>query len=157
MAKKLIALLLCLTLLCALSAECFAANCRECPCANCPCANCFAGQPESANYELKQVVVLSRHNIRSPLSEKGSVLDEITPHEWFTWTSNPGELSLRGAMLETTMGQYFRLWLENEGLFPENYLPKDGAVRFYANGLQDPGSCGLQVVQKDPADGLWTI
>ncbi|MBR4473019.1 MAG: histidine-type phosphatase [Oscillospiraceae bacterium] len=136
MAKKLIALLLCLTLLCALSAECFAANCRECPCANCPCANCFAGQPESANYELKQVVVLSRHNIRSPLSEKGSVLDEITPHEWFTWTSNPGELSLRGAMLETTMGQYFRLWLEDEGLFPENYLPKDGAVRFYANGLQ---------------------
>ncbi|MER2236109.1 MAG: histidine-type phosphatase, partial [Candidatus Limivicinus sp.] len=42
----------------------------------------------------------------------------------------------RGAMLETTMGQYFRLWLESEGLFPENYLPKDGAVRFYANSLQ---------------------
>lgn len=80
--------------------------------------------------------MLSRHNIRSPLSEKGSVLDEITPHEWFQWTSNPGELSLRGAMLETTMGQYFRLWLENEGLFPENYIPKDGAVRFYANGYQ---------------------
>ena len=34
------------------------------------------------------------------------------------------------------MGQYFRLWLENEGLFPENYIPRDGAVRFYANGLQ---------------------
>ena len=34
------------------------------------------------------------------------------------------------------MGQYFRLWLENEGLFPENYIPKDGAVRFYANGYQ---------------------
>ncbi len=34
------------------------------------------------------------------------------------------------------MGQYFRLWLEKEGLFPENYIPLDGAVRFYANGLQ---------------------
>ncbi len=87
-------------------------------------------------YTLEQVVVLSRHNIRSPLSERGSVLDEITPHEWFTWTSKPAELSLRGAMLETTMGQYFRLWLEKEGLFPENYIPEDGAVRFYANGLQ---------------------
>ena len=63
-------------------------------------------------YTLEQVVVLSRHNIRSPLSERGSVLDEITPHEWFAWTSKPAELSLRGAMLETTMGQYFRLWLE---------------------------------------------
>ena len=91
---------------------------------------------EEKDYTLKQVVVLSRHNIRSPLSEKGSLISDITPHEWFTWTSKPGELSLRGAMLETTMGQYFRLRLEEEGLFPENYIPKDGAVRFYANGLQ---------------------
>ena len=87
-------------------------------------------------YALKQVVILSRHNIRSPLSVKGSVVSDITPHEWFAWTSRPGELSLRGALLETTIGQYFRLWLEKEGLFPENYIPKDGAVRFYANGLQ---------------------
>ena len=64
------------------------------------------------------------------------MISDITPHEWFEWTSRPGELSLRGAMLETTMGQYFRLWLEDEGLFPENYIPNDGAVRFYANGLQ---------------------
>ena len=91
---------------------------------------------ETPGYTLEQVVILSRHNIRSPLSEKGSVLDEITQHQWFAWTSKPGELSLRGAMLETTMGQYFRLWLEREGLFPENYIPDDGAVRFYANALQ---------------------
>ncbi len=92
----------------------------------------FAEEP----YQLKQVTILSRHNIRSPLSEKGSVVSDITPHEWFAWTSNPGELSLRGAMLETTMGQYFRLYLESQGLFPENYIPEDGAVRFYANGYQ---------------------
>ena len=64
------------------------------------------------------------------------MISDITPHEWFDWTSKAGELSLRGAMLETTMGQYFRLWLEDEGLFPENYIPKDGAVRFYANAFQ---------------------
>ena len=91
---------------------------------------------EAKEYTLQQVVVLSRHNIRSPLSEKGSMISDITPHEWFEWTSRPSELSLRGAMLETTMGQYFRLWLEKEGLFPENYIPRDGAVRFYANSLQ---------------------
>ena len=87
-------------------------------------------------YTLNRVVVLSRHNIRSPLSGGGSLLGDITPHEWFEWTSNPSELSLRGAMLETLMGQYFRLWLEDEGLFPENYQPEDGAVRFYANAMQ---------------------
>ena len=87
-------------------------------------------------YTLDRVVVLSRHNIRSPLSGSGSLLGDITPHEWFEWTSNPSELSLRGAMLETLMGQYFRLWLEDEGLFPENYQPAEGAVRFYANAKQ---------------------
>ena len=111
--EKLLALILCAVLLCA------------------PFSVCRA-----EDYRLKQVVVLSRHNIRSPLSEKGSLLGDITPHDWFEWTSYTGELSLRGAMLETTMGQYFRLWLEKEGLFPENYIPKDGAVRFYANALQ---------------------
>ena len=91
---------------------------------------------DDAGYTLDRMVVLSRHNIRSPLSGSGSVLGDITPHEWFQWTSNPSELSLRGAMLETRMGQYFRLWLEKEGLFPENYRPEDGAVRFYANSMQ---------------------
>ncbi len=87
-------------------------------------------------YTLNRVVALSRHNIRSPLSGSGSLLGDITPHSWFDWTSNPSELSLRGAMLETLMGQYFRLWLEDEGLFPENYRPEEGAVRFYANAKQ---------------------
>ena len=89
-----------------------------------------------AGLTLDRVVVLSRHNIRSPLSGSGSLLGDITPHAWYDWTSNPSELSLRGAMLETTMGQYFRLWLEHEGLFPENYLPDETAVRFYANAKQ---------------------
>lgn len=92
--------------------------------------------PKSMDYTLNRVVVLSRHNIRSPLSGSGSLLGDITPHKWFDWTSAPSELSLRGAMLETLMGQYFRLWLEDEGLFPENYQPEEGAVRFYANAKQ---------------------
>lgn len=91
---------------------------------------------DSDGLKLDQVVILSRHNIRSPLATKGSVLEEITPHQWFDWTSEASELSLRGAILETTMGQYFRLWLEDEGLFPTNYRPEAGAVRFYANALQ---------------------
>ena len=95
-----------------------------------------AGSDDEKAYTLDKMVVLSRHNIRSPLSGSGSLLGDITPHEWFEWTSNPSELSLRGAMLETMMGQYFRMWLEKQGLFPENYRPGDGAVRFYANAMQ---------------------
>ena len=87
-------------------------------------------------YTLEQAVVLSRHNIRSPLSGSGSALGSVTPHEWFAWSSNASELSLRGGVLETEMGQYFRKWLESEGLFPENYHPEEGAVRVYANSKQ---------------------
>ncbi len=87
-------------------------------------------------YTLERVVILSRHNIRSPLSGSGSLLGDITPHEWFDWTSPSSELSLRGGIAETMMGQYFRLLLEKEGLFPEHYQPLDGEVRFDANALQ---------------------
>ncbi len=87
-------------------------------------------------YTLEQVVILSRHNIRSPLSGGGSLLGTITPHEWFEWSSEPSELSVRGGVLETMMGQYFRKWLESEGLFPENYHPEPEDVRIYANSKQ---------------------
>ena len=87
-------------------------------------------------YTLGQVVILSRHNIRSPLSGGDSLLGTITPHEWFAWSSNPSELSLQGGVLETEMGQYFRKWLEAEGLFPDNYHPEGPAVRIYANSKQ---------------------
>ncbi len=87
-------------------------------------------------YNLEQAVVLSRHNIRSPLSSGESLLGMITPHEWFAWSSGPSELSLRGGVLETEMGEYFRKWLEAEGLFPENYHPEFPEVRIYANSMQ---------------------
>ena len=87
-------------------------------------------------YTLDKVVVLSRHNIRSPLSGSGSMLGTITPHEWFQWSSGASELSLRGGALETLMGQYFRKWMESEALFPENYHPAEEEVRVYANSKQ---------------------
>lgn len=87
-------------------------------------------------YTLEKVVILSRHNMRAPLSDEGSLLGRITPHKWVSWTANAKELSLRGGMLETEFGQFFRIWLEKEGLFPENYRPEDGSVRIYANSKQ---------------------
>ena len=35
-------------------------------------------RPDTENYTLKEVVVMSRHNIRSPLSEKGSLLERMS-------------------------------------------------------------------------------
>ena len=95
-----------------------------------------SGTLSREGYTLEQAVVLSRHNIRSPLSGGGSVLGTITPHEWFAWSSLPSDLSLRGGILETEMGGFFRKWLESEGLFPENFHPGASEVRIYANSKQ---------------------
>ena len=89
-----------------------------------------------SRYTLKEAVVLSRHNIRSPLSGPESALGQLTPHEWFHWSSGKSELSLRGGVLETEMGQFFRKWLVSEGLISENHLPAEGTMRFYANSMQ---------------------
>ena len=87
-------------------------------------------------YKLKEVVILSRHNIRSSLSVNGSVLQKMTPHQWIKWTAAPSELTLRGGALETIMGQFFRKWTVNEGLFAENVVPTVDEVNFYANSMQ---------------------
>ncbi|MBR4728868.1 MAG: glucose-1-phosphatase [Prevotella sp.] len=89
-----------------------------------------------ARYELKEVVVMSRHNIRSPLSSGGAAYQRVTPHTWFAWSSPSSQLSLRGGVLETEMGQFFRQWVVSEGLLPENYRPEGDEVLFYANSRQ---------------------
>ena len=87
-------------------------------------------------YQLKEAVVLSRHNIRSPLSDSKSDLGRMTPHEWNKWTAGKSELTLRGGVLETQMGQYFRKWAVDAGLFPENYVPTADDLNVIANSMQ---------------------
>ena len=89
-----------------------------------------------ARYQLEQVVVLSRHNLRAPLSSNGSVPSELTPHSWIEWSAGSSELTLKGGIEETSMGQYFRKWLAKEGLFEENAVPGAGEVRFNARDKQ---------------------
>ncbi len=89
-----------------------------------------------ARYQLEQVVVLSRHNLRAPLSSNGSVPSELTPHSWIEWSAGSSELTLKGGIEETSMGQYFRKWLAKEGVFEENAVPEAGEVRFNARDKQ---------------------
>lgn len=87
-------------------------------------------------YQLKEAVVLSRHNIRSPLSDSKSDLGRMTPHEWHKWSADKSELTNRGGALETMMGQYFRKWAVDAGLFEENHDPSADDVNVIANSMQ---------------------
>lgn len=100
------------------------------------CAQARRSQDFKDKYKLKEAVVLSRHNIRSPLSDHKSALGRMTPHEWNKWTAGKSELTLRGGVLETQMGQYFRKWAVDAGLFPENYSPTADDLNVTANSMQ---------------------
>lgn len=84
------------------------------------------------NLKLQRVVVLSRHNVRSPLSEH---LAEITPRPWPHWDEKSGYLTPKGVYLEGLMGDFFSKWLQNEGLLPQGCPEKDD-VFVYANSKQ---------------------
>lgn len=89
------------------------------------------------NYTLDQIVVLSRHNIRSPLVSKNSVLTRLTNsnYQWFQWEGQPSHLTAKGDRLEAKMGTFFKEWLQKKD-FISRYSPGSGTFRFYANAKQ---------------------
>ncbi len=80
----------------------------------------FLSVAHAMDYQLEQVVVVSRHNLRNSLKAG----------------DDRGLLTLRGGEMETLMGQYFEARLRAQGLFPKNAQPSVGEVRFYANSYQ---------------------
>ena len=88
-------------------------------------------------YALEQLVVLSRHNIRSPMVSKNSVLTRLTnsDYQWYPWEGAPSTLTPRGERLEKKMGAFFREWLEKKD-FLSHYSADNQAFRFYSNAKQ---------------------
>lgn len=87
-------------------------------------------------YTLTGVAVFSRHNIRAPMAEAGSFINRITPHKWHDFGVNSQELTMKGGILETTNGQFFKQWVVSEGLFPENAEPADDEIYVLSNSKQ---------------------
>lgn len=118
MKKFITQFLFCVFLFCALFSTTFAAKLAE-------------------DYPLEKILIYSRHNLRAPLNiDKHSMLFKVTPHKWIKRSEKSGELTSKGGELETIMGQYFRKRLEDEKFIPDDYIPKEGEVRFYANSTQ---------------------
>ena len=88
-----------------------------------------------SKYRLVQVIMLSRHNIRAPLAVD-STLSKLTAHQWHDFGVKSGELTVHGGQIEEKMGQYCRLYLQQEELFPMDYQPKTGELLFYANAFE---------------------
>ena len=88
-------------------------------------------------YQLEQLVVLSRHNIRTPLVGKGSALERLTnpTNQWFQWEDPASHLTAKGQRLEQKMGTFFHEWLSRKDIL-RNYSADKASFRFYANAKQ---------------------
>lgn len=91
-----------------------------------------------AKYKLKGVAIFSRHGVRAPNGGSQYFMQNATNHTWADFTAPAEELTLKGGILETLMGQFFRKWTASEGLLSENIYNTDAedSVFFYANSMQ---------------------
>lgn len=74
------------------------------------------GSPAPGASELKYVVIVSRHGVRSPTG-KTDQLNQYSAKPWPVWSVPPGYLTAHGAKLMTLMGAYDRELFASEGLF----------------------------------------
>jgi glucose-1-phosphatase len=88
------------------------------------------------DYQLEQVLMMSRHNLRAPLADNGSVLAQSTKKAWPKWDVPGGQLTTKGGVLEVYMGRYTREWLAQQGLIGDGECPGSDDVYAYANSLQ---------------------
>ena len=71
-------------------------------------------QETPEGYQLEQVLIMSRHNLRAPLANNGSVLEQSTPKQWPEWEVPGGQLTTKGGVLEVYMGPSMREWLAQQ-------------------------------------------
>ncbi len=81
---------------------------------------------------LEQVVVLSRHGVRSP-TKQTALMNAVTPNPWPKWPVPAGYLTPRGEQLVGLMGTFYGDYLRAKGLLPTNECPADGVVRVWAD------------------------
>ncbi|MFP3028843.1 MAG: bifunctional glucose-1-phosphatase/inositol phosphatase [Arsenophonus sp.] len=87
------------------------------------------------DYELTQVLILSRHNLRAPIVYK-DILTRATNKLWPIWHTKYGNLTAKGSQLEIYMGNYFRYWFYRVDLLPRDQCPDSNNVYIYANNQQ---------------------
>ncbi len=96
----------------------------------------FVAQAADGDLQLQQVLMFSRHNLRAPLANNGSVLEQSTKKAWPQWDVPGSQLTTKGGILEIYMGHYTREWLAQQGLVKSGECPPSDAVFAYANSLQ---------------------
>jgi len=101
-----------------------------------PCAALLMMDIASAaetDYELQQVLIVSRHGLRAPLVDGATMIIDATSHQWPEWNTKAGLLTPKGGALEVFMGNYFSDWFDQSKLLPKDNCPTEEDLHVYAN------------------------
>lgn len=94
-----------------------------------------ASAPVEKQEELKFVVMMSRHGVRSPTGKPGQ-LDPFSRQPWPSWSVPPGYLTEHGAHLMTQFGAYDRELLASQGLLDARGCADAQHIRIIADSDQ---------------------
>jgi 4-phytase/acid phosphatase len=82
--------------------------------------------------QLKYVVIVSRHGVRSPTWDRER-LNQYSAQPWPVWGVAPGELTPHGRDLIKILGNHYREWLTAERLFSGAGCKDAGRVYIWAD------------------------
>jgi 4-phytase/acid phosphatase len=100
----------------------------------------------SKDADLKYVVYISRHGVRSPTG-KPAQYNTYSAAPWPEWDVPPGYLTAHGYHLMELFGAYDRLQLANEGLWKAEGCDDASSVTFYADSDQRTRETGKAIAQ----------
>ena len=118
----------------------------------------FAAAPGSADQDsdLKLVIILTRHGVRSPLATQAG-FDRFAAESWPRWDVPPGDLTPHGKQQMRLMGDYYRMRYVSAGLLSGRVAMDRERIFFRADNDQrtietarDLGATLLPEAEIDP-------
>jgi 4-phytase / acid phosphatase len=97
-------------------------------------------------FELRYVVYLSRHGVRSPTG-KADLFNRYSTAAWPSWPVQPGYLTPHGFHLMEIFGAFDRAQLATQGLLPASGCAGASHVTIYADSDQRTRETGKAIAQ----------